>query len=287
LAGRLPRLTLIAATDGNHGRALARTANLLGLRSCIYVPESLDETRIASIAAEGAEIVRVPGTYDDAVARSAKEADRDGYVLVSDTSWRGYEQVPAAVVDGYSTILREIDEQQAASGQPAPDLVLVQLGVGSFGAAVIRHFQRPGRSTAPRIVGVEPTRAACVMASLAAGRRVTVPGPHDSIMAGLNCGTPSLVAWPWLHGGLDAVIAIHDQQALDGARRLAAGGLAVGECSGAAVAGAYELLAGPDAGIHRQKLGIGQDSSVLLFATEGVTGDPSSAAASIKSKWRA
>jgi diaminopropionate ammonia-lyase len=287
LPGRLPRLTLIAATDGNHGRALARTANLLGLRSCIYVPESLDETRIASIAAEGAEIVRVPGTYDDAVAWSAKEADRDGYVLVSDTSWRGYEQVPAAVVDGYSTILREVDEQRAASGQPAPDLVLVQLGVGSFGAAVIRHFQRPGRSASPRIVGVEPTRAACVMASLAAGRRVTVPGPHDSIMAGLNCGTPSLVAWPWLRGGLDAVIAIDDQQALDGVRRLAAGGLAVGECSGAAVAGAYELLAGADAGIHRQKLGVGQGSSVLLFATEGVTGDPASAAASVTSKWRA
>src|SRR5262249_6346151 len=126
-----------------------------------------------------------------------------------------------------------------------------------------------------RIVGVEPEAAACVMASLAAGRRVMVPGPHDSIMAGLNCGTPSLVAWPYLRGGLDAVIAVDDAQARLGVDALAAAGVRVGECSGAAVAGARELLTGPHAGIHRRRLALPDDASVLLFATEGVTDPPS------------
>ena len=123
----------------------------------------------------------------------------------------------------------------------------------------------------PRIVGVEPTHAACVMASLAADRLISVPGPHDSVMAGLNCGTPSLIAWPLLRAGLDAIIAIDDEPALSSVRTLAEDGLEVGECSGAFVAAAEELLAGPHAGSHRARLGIDDKSSVLLFATEGVT----------------
>jgi diaminopropionate ammonia-lyase len=270
LAGKLPELTLVAATDGNHGRALSRVARILGLRSLILVPESLSATRVSSIAAEGAQVVRVVGSYDDAIEQSAREAESEGHVLVSDTSWDGYELIPQAVIDGYATILWEVEEQLTALGRKLPDLVLVQLGVGAFGAAVIRHLVRPEQGS-PRIVGVEPTRAACVMASLAAGRRVLVPGPHDSVMVGLNCGIPSLVAWPLLRQGLDATIALDDESALDGVRTLAAEGLAVGECSGVVVSAARELLAGPYAAVHRARLGLADDASVLLFATEGVT----------------
>ena len=229
LAGELGDLTLVAATDGNHGRALARVARMLGLASRIFVPDGLSGERVAAIADEDAQVVPVDGSYDEAVERSAREGARAGRVLVSDTSWPGYEAVPAAVIEGYGTILGEVEDQLAASDRPAPDLVLVQLGVGAFGSAVIRHFAARG-GPAPRIVGVEPTAAACVMASLAAGTLVHVPGPHDSVMAGLNCGTPSYVAWPLLRDGLDAVIALDDEAALDGVRTLAAGGLAVGEC---------------------------------------------------------
>ncbi|HEX7301123.1 MAG TPA: diaminopropionate ammonia-lyase [Solirubrobacteraceae bacterium] len=270
LAGALPALTLVAATEGNHGRAVARIAGLLGLRARILVPDDVADARVAPIVAEGAEVVRVAGSYDDAVARSAAEAQGDGRVLVSDTSWPGYERVPAAVVDGYSTILWEVEEQLAASGRGLPDLVLVQLGVGSFGAAVIRHVRQPGPQ-APRIVGVEPEQAACVLASLAADRRLTIPGPHHTVMAGLNCGTPSLVAWPLLREGLDGVVALDDDAALEGVRTLAEHGVAVGECSGVAVAAARELLTGPQAASHRERLGLWSESSVLLFATEGVT----------------
>jgi diaminopropionate ammonia-lyase len=266
LAGALPELTLVAATDGNHGRALAVVARWLGLPARIYVPENLTAGRRDAIAAERAEIVVVDGSYDDAVAVSAAEAQARGDVLVSDTSWPGYEAVPAAVIDGYSTILRELDEQLDALGAHTPDVVLVQLGVGAFGAAVTRHFR--SRGDGARIVGVEPEAAACVMASLAAGRITTVPGPHSSVMSGLNCGIPSLVAWPILQRGLDAVIAIPDQPVLDAMRWLAEEGLDVGECSAGAAAAAVELLGHPG---HRAALGVKSDATVLLFATEGVT----------------
>jgi diaminopropionate ammonia-lyase len=204
------------------------------------------------------------------VARSAVLSESDDHILVSDTSWPGYERVPSAVIDGYATIVAEVDEQLASSERRRPDLVIVQLGVGAFGCAIIRGLRRAGE-TEPRIVGVEPEQAACVMASLAAGRRVIVPGPHDSVMAGLNCGTPSVVAWPDLVAGLDGVVAVDDAQALAGVRELAGAGLAVGECSGAAIAACRALLTGPDAEANRGRLGIGSQSSVLLFATEGVT----------------
>jgi diaminopropionate ammonia-lyase len=117
------------------------------------------------------------------------------------------------------------------------------------------------------------------MASLAAGRILSIPGAQDSVMAGLNCGTPSLVAWPLLRDGLDAVIALDDAAALDGVRTLARGGLEVGECSGVVVAAAAELLAGPDADAHRARLQLPDEPSVLLFATEGVTDAAAFAAA--------
>lgn len=271
LAGALPEVTLLAATEGNHGHALARIARLLGLKARILVPESAAEHRVDAIRAEGAEIVCVPGTYDDAVSRSAVEASRNDHVLVSDTSWPGYEHVPSAVIDGYSTILWEVDEQLAETGCGAPDLVLVQVGVGSFAAAVIRHFR--GAADGPRIVGVEPAQAACVMASLAAGRPMAIPGPHTSVMTGLNCGTPSHVAWPSLSGGLDAAVAIEDDLAMAGTRTMAEQGIAAGPCSGAGAGAASELLAGEHADVHRRLLGMSPNSSVLLFATEG-TRDP-------------
>lgn len=269
LAGELPDLTLVAASEGNHGQAVARMARLLGLRSRIFVPSDMAEARITVIEAEGADVVLVDGYYDDAVERSAVESGRRDHLLVSDTSWPGYERVPGAVIDGYSTILWEAEQQLSTQGQWTPDLVLVPMGVGALGAAVIRHVRH--RAPQARVVGVEPTAAASVMASLAAGRRLTVPGPHVSVMAGLCCGTPSYVAWPLLRDGLDATVAIDDDVALEGIDMLAAHGVAVGQCSGAGVGAAHELLAGSRSELYRSLLGLPDDASVLLFATEGVT----------------
>ncbi len=120
LAGALPALTLVAASDGNHGQALAHVARLLGLRSRVFVPERLSAMRQEAIEREGGEVVRIAGSYDDAVAQSASDVERHGRVLVSDTSWPGYEHIPAAVIDGYATILWEVEEQLQAAGRFPP-----------------------------------------------------------------------------------------------------------------------------------------------------------------------
>jgi len=262
---RLRPLTLAAATDGNHGRALARIAAMLGLDARIFVPAGMAPARIEAIAGEGAEVVRVDGSYDDAVARSATAAG-PGCLVVSDTSWPGYETIPHDAIDGYSTILWEIADELEGRGEAWPQLVLVQLGVGAFGAAVIRHVRHEhGQSS--RIVGVEPLGADCVRASLAAGRVVTTQ-TTGTIMSGLDAGTPSAVAWPYVAAGLDALLAIDDSVAVDGIRRLASVGVIAGECAGAAVGALAHLASDPSA---REALSIDGNTNVLLFLTEGAT----------------
>ncbi|MFB3819560.1 MAG: diaminopropionate ammonia-lyase [Candidatus Methylomirabilales bacterium] len=263
---------LAAATDGNHGRAVARVARVLGIGARIFVPRGTAAPRIQGIAAEGAQVTEVDGTYDATVERAAAEQG-SGALLIQDQWLPGYGEVPAWISDGYATLFWEAEEQLAARGEPAPDLVLVQIGVGALAGAAVRHFRREELVRPPLLVGVEPTRAACALASLEAGRLVTLPvGADASIMAGLNCGTPSAAAWPLLRAGLDAVIAVEDEPARDAMRLLAADGIPSGESGAAGAAGLLELLAGTGA-VARERLGIGGEARALLLSTEGAT-DP-------------
>jgi diaminopropionate ammonia-lyase len=264
-------LTLVAATDGNHGRAVAHLARLLDCAARIYVPDDMVQARRDAIASEGADVVVVHGTYDEAVARSAADAD-DHTLVISDTSWPGYEDVPRWVIDGYSTILWEVDDELAAREYAAPDLVAVQIGVGALAAAVVTHYRQPEHPH-PAILGVEPSHAACMLASLEAGELVTIAGPHDSIMSGLNCGAPSLLAWPIVSAGLDALVAVDDERAREGMRALARQGVVAGETGAAGLAGLLDQLTGPNSAAARAHLRIDVASSVLLFVTEGAT-DP-------------
>lgn len=263
-------LTLSAATDGNHGRAVARMAKLLGFDATVYVPAGTTQARIDGIASEGAPVTIVNGTYDEAVARSAEDAG-ERCLVISDTSWSGYEDVPRWVIDGYSTILWEIDDQLRERGEAAPDLVAVQIGVGALATAVVTHFRQPGQQ--PKIVGVEPLRAACMLSSIEAGQIVSVPGPHDSIMAGLNCGEPSMLAWPIVSTGVDLFVAVDDERAREAMRLLATSGVVSGETGAAGLAGLLELLDGPTQSDIRRSLNITDQTSILLFITEGAT-DP-------------
>ena len=270
-------LDLVAATDGNHGRALARVAGLLGLGVRIFVPEEMVAARREAIAGEGAEVVVVKGTYDEAVERSYEEAGERSLV-VSDMSWPGYERIPSWVIEGYSTMLWEIDDELERWGEAGPDLVVVQVGVGAFAAAVTRHFRVPQRSRHPKLLSVEPAGAACLLESVAASRIVSVPGPHDSIMAGLNCGRPSLVAWPTVSRGIDVLVAVDDEPAREAMRLTAASGIVSGETGAAGLGGLLELLRRggerPDQEEKaRRALGVGGESRVLLFNCEGAT-DP-------------
>jgi diaminopropionate ammonia-lyase len=250
----LGSVTLVAATDGNHGRAVARVARWMGYESRIFVPEGTAHARIDGIASEGASVEVIEGTYDDAVLASAALAD-DHVLVVSDTSWEGYTDVPASVVDGYGTIFAEVDEQ--LDGAPV-DTVVVQMGVGALAAAVADHF---ARST--KVVAVEPLDAACGLQSARAGHPIEVPGPHRSIMAGLNCGNVSVVAWPRVLAGVDLFVAVEDRAAERAMRDLASIGVVAGETGAAGLAG---LRAALDAG---HDLG----PSVLVLCTEGAT-DP-------------
>lgn len=270
-------LDLVAATDGNHGRALARVARLLELGARIFVPGDMAAARRDAIAGEGAEVVVVEGTYDEAVERSYEEAGERSLV-VSDMSWPGYERIPSWVIEGYSTMLWEIDDALERRGEAGPDLVVVQVGVGAFAAAVTRHFRVPQRSRHPKLLGVEPAGAACLLESVAAGRIVSVPGPHESIMSGLNCGRPSLVAWPSVSRAIDVLVAVDDQPAQEAMRLTVACGIVSGETGAAGLGGLLELLrsGGKSPGQEEKAcraLGVGGESRVLLFNCEGAT-DP-------------
>lgn len=257
-------LTLVAATDGNHGRAVARTARLLGLGAHILVPAGTAEARIEAIESEGAQVDVVDGTYDDAIAASAALAS-DSALVVSDTSWPGYAEVPQWVIDGYATIFAEVDEQLAAMAGPPPDVVVAQMGVGALAAATIGHVRRVlGEDTT--VVVVEPLSAACGLRSAEAGEVVEVPGPHTSIMAGLNCGLVSELAWPAVEVGTDWFVAVSDGAAEQAMRDLATVGVTSGETGAAGLAGLREL-------VSSGRAGIGPESTVLVLNTEGPT-DP-------------
>lgn len=250
-------MTLCCATDGNHGRAVARMAKLLGFSARIYVPADMARARIDAIASEGAEVIPIEGTYDDAIARSAQDAS-DSVLIISDTSWPGYAEIPQWVIDGYGTMFVEADEQL---GRERIDLVAIQLGVGALGAATVPFARRRGAT----LVGVEPIVAACNYYSLAAGEIRYLPGPHDSIMAGLNCGLVSEVAWPVVSAHLDYALAIEDRRAEAAVRLLARDGIVAGETGAAGLAG---LLAWTS--------DLGGDltgRNVLIVITEGPT-DP-------------
>ena len=263
-------LSLVAATDGNHGRAVARVARLLGLRAKIFVPDNMALARRKSIAEEGAEVIVVDGTYDEAVERSAAE-EGERALLVSDMSWPGYERIPSWVIEGYSTMLWEIDDELERRNEAGPDLVVVQVGVGAFAAAVACHFRRPEASPPPKLMSVEPASADCLLESVETGSIVSVPGPHDSIMSGLNCGRPSLVAWPTVSRAIDLLVAVDDGPAREAMRHAAEAGVVSGETGAAGLGGLLELVGAGEEEKTRRALGVGEETRVLLFNCEGAT----------------
>ena len=255
-----PGSVLVTATDGNHGRAVARMATHLGTSATIFVPAVMTELAAAAIAGEGAEVVRTDGDYDQTVQTAAEYAAADpSRALVQDTAWPGYEEVPGWIVEGYDTLLQEVDEQLGRT----PDLVAVPVGVGSLAQAVVAHYR--GGPTGTRVLSVEPDTAACVLVSLAAGEPVSVP-TAATVMAGLNCGTVSSLAWPLLRAGCDAAVSVTDEDALRASAELGALGVCSGPCGAATLAGVRAALADPD---RRADLGLPEDAVVVLLSTEG------------------
>jgi diaminopropionate ammonia-lyase len=273
---RFGGLTLVTATDGNHGRAVARTARLLGLPARVYVPTGVPDVVIDRINAEGALLTVVDADYDGAVM-AARAAANAGGMLIQDTAWDGYELVPSWIVAGYETLFAEIDAQLAAAGA-APfggaraGLISVPVGVGSLAQAAVAHYRRPGlpRAERPLLLSVEPDTAACVLRSLADGELASVP-TAATVMNGLNCGTPSSIAWPYLRDGLDAAIAVTDADARDAVAALSAAGVSAGPSGAAGLAGLRAALTGAGASSRRRDLGLdaGGPPLVVCLSTEG------------------
>jgi diaminopropionate ammonia-lyase len=234
----------------------------------IFVHETVSQGRRDAIAQYGAEIRVVPGTYDDAVRAAAQTAEAEGWFVVSDTSYPGYTEIPRDVMQGYRLMADEAADQMA--GQ-VPTHVFVQGGVGGVAAAVAIQM-RARFGAAVKVVVVEPDKAACLLASAEAGEAVSVPGDLDTLMAGLACGEPSLLAWQELERAAFAFMSVPDESAVDCMRLLARRKpkVVAGESAVAGLAGLLLAAADP---LARAMLGLEPSSRVLLFGTEGAT-DP-------------
>lgn len=260
-------ITVCCATDGNHGRSVAWGARLFGAACVIFVHEHVSQGRRDAIAKYGAEIRVVPGNYDDAVREAQRQADANKWFVVSDTSYPGYTEVPRDVMQGYRVMADEAADQFGA----APTHVFIQGGVGGVAAAVSAQM-RARFGAAVRVVVAEPEKAACLLASVESGVPTTIGGDLDTLMAGLACGEPSLLAWQELERGAFAAMAVPDDSAVACMKALAARKPAVvaGE---SAVAGLAALLLAAQEPFARAALGLDESSRVLLFGTEGAT-DP-------------
>ena len=274
------RYTLCTATDGNHGRAVAWTARRLFQKAVIYMPKGTVRARVDNIRKEGAEVQVIDGNYDDAVRKIAADAEKNGWQVISDTAYSGYMTVPGWIMAGYTTMFKEMEPIIHGPETAEVDFVFMQGGVGSFAAAGVWYYFSRYRSRRPRLISVEPTEAACLLESsrTEGGEIITSKGSLRTIMAGLNCGTPSLMAWPIIRDGIDLFLAITDDYAVRAMRQYYYPygddpHIVSGESGAAGLGALIALMRDKNLRAAREKLGIGPQSRILLFNTEGAT-DP-------------
>ncbi|QDL93337.1 diaminopropionate ammonia-lyase [Paroceanicella profunda] len=264
-------MTFACATDGNHGRSVAQGAQLCGAQAAIFVHSGVSDARVEAIARFGARMIRVSGSYDASVEEAARVAEAEGWTVVSDTSWPGYERIPGLVMQGYTVMVRE-----ALKALPAPPThVFLQAGVGGFAAAVAGHMRVVLGAKMPMVIVVEPERAACLHASAVAGTPVRVAEAEPTVMAMLECYEPSRVAWRILSRLADGFLTLAEETSPAAMRRLARpepGDPAVvaGESGGTGLAGLIRALEDPGL---RSRLALGAGARVLVINTEGAT-DP-------------
>ena len=275
---KLGEVTFVTATDGNHGRGVAWAARELGCRAVVYLPKGSARERLDNIRALGAQAEITDLNYDDAVRLAARKGEENGWVLVQDTAWPGYEDIPAWIMEGYATLAGEIFDQLAQAGEEPPTHLFLQAGVGSFAGAVLGSARSRWGKSCPVTCIVEPDQADCLYrtARAADGRLHPVTGEMNSMMAGLCCGEPCTLAWDILGPCADAFLSCCDDYAALGMRLLGrprGGDPAVvsGE-SGAAGVGALAGIC-QEEGLHdlRWTLGLDERSRVLCISTEGDT----------------
>jgi diaminopropionate ammonia-lyase len=261
-------LTLVAASDGNHGRAVARVASWFGLEARIYVPEFVGVGRRRAIEDEGAALVIVAGNYDAAVDAARDAAVGDDCVLISDTARSAVDAIPQMVCSGYTTSFLEVEAQLSAAGAGGVDAIGIQAGVGGLAAAATIWARRLHGAASPRVVVAEPESAACILAAVAAGQAVCVAADTPTSMAVLRCGTVSLTALPHLISGVSCCVTVEDEWSHVAQSALRSCGLKTGPSGAAGLAGLLAVLQGSFASPVREHLGIGPRSRLLFVATE-------------------
>lgn len=269
-----------SATDGNHGRGLAWACKQLNHPCKIYVHSETSQPRIDAIKRFGAEVTVVNGNYDDAVRQAAEDAAMNGWHVVSDTSWPGYEEIPTWIMQGYTSILLEAQEQFSGMGIVKPTHVIVQAGVGAMAASVVGFYSALFPNDPPLFIVVEPDKAACIYESIAAGdgKCHSVKGDLDTIMAGLACGDPSPIAFDILEKNADIFIQTPDNVAARGMRILGCplkgDPMVVSGESGAVPLGALFALRTDEIDDElKAALKLDRDSQIFMINTEGNT-DP-------------
>ena len=278
LRDRIGQVTFFTATDGNHGRGVAWAAGKLGQKAVVYMPAGSSEARLENIRAEGAEASVIEGNYDDAVRMAARESAKiPGSVVVQDTAWEGYEQIPAWIMQGYGTLAAEA-ERQMKDNNARPTHIFVQAGVGSLAGAIQGYFASAYGKECPSFTVMEPDAANCLFRSAEAKEYKTVGGEMRTILAGLACGEPNTISWEILKNHTEFFASCPEWVTAKGMRILSCplrgdGRIISGE-SGAVGMGMLVTLTGDGHydGI-RERMGLDENSVVLLFSTEGNT-DP-------------
>lgn len=270
----LGELTFVTATDGNHGRGVAWAATAFGMKSVVYMPRGSASERLENIRAAGADASITELSYDDAVRLASHHADKYGWLLVQDTAWEGYMDIPRHIMQGYCTMALEAFEQLPAR----PSHIFLQAGVGSMAGAMAGFFASVYGEERPIITVVEPNRADCLFRTAAAndGALHFAQGEMDTIMAGLACGEPCSLAWDVLSECADHFIACPEYAAAKGMRILGnpAGSderVISGESGAAAFGCVAAIMTEPELAPIREKLGLDSSSRVLFFSTEGAT----------------
>ncbi|BDR71321.1 PLP-dependent lyase/thiolase [Clostridium tetani] len=277
---KLGDITFVTATDGNHGRGVAWAANRLRQKSIVYMPKGSSQIRLENIRKEGAEATIIDGNYDDAVRLADKMAKKYGWIVIQDTAWEGYEDIPTWIMQGYGTLIHESIEQLERSGINNVTHVFLQAGVGSFASAIQGYLASKFGEERPITVIVEPDDAACIYKSAKVndGKLHIVTGDMPTIMAGLACGEPNSIGWEILRDYSDGYLSCPDYVSARGMRILASplrgdNQIISGE-SGAVGVGVISLLMERDYYKElREKLDLNKNSRVLLISTEGDT-DP-------------
>lgn len=277
---KLGEITFVTATDGNHGRGVAWAASQLGHHAVVYMPKGAAPARLENIRAAGAAASITDLNYDDTVRLAKQRAEENGWVLIQDTAWDGYEEVPVWIMQGYATIISEALEQIAAGGAGWPTHVFLQAGVGSFAASMLGYLVERFGEARPLAVVVEPDKADCLYKSIAVGDGAphAVTGALDTIMAGLACGEPSTVSWGILRDYAKLFVSCPDYVAARGMRILAnpldEDPKVVSGESGAVGLGLVSLMATQAAlAAAASAIQLNQEASILIISTEGDT-DP-------------